>query len=196
MKLTLATLPGDLPAALRPLLEQAEVFDSSCSEEARVFFIDKDGGYFLKRAPAGSLAREATLTRWFHGKGLAARVLDYIPEEAYDWLLTEKIHGDDLCAAKYIEQPERLTDALADCLRMLHGDFCLPNIIINDWRFSGFIDLGSGGAGDRHWDIFWALWTLQHNLHTDQYGERFLEAYGRSLVDDDRLRLCAAIVAM
>ncbi|OZG69104.1 aminoglycoside phosphotransferase APH(3') [Bifidobacterium eulemuris] len=76
---------------------------------------------------------------------------------------------------------------------LLHGDYCLPNIILDDWRFSGFMDLDSGGVGDRHVDVFWALWTLRFNLHTDRYDNRFLDAYGRERVDFDVLPLIAAI---
>lgn len=76
---------------------------------------------------------------------------------------------------------------------LLHGDYCLPNIILDDWRFSGFVDLDSGGVGDRHVDVFWALWTLRFNLHTDRYDNRFLDAYGRARIDPDVLPLIAAI---
>jgi kanamycin kinase len=75
---------------------------------------------------------------------------------------------------------------------LLHGDYCLPNIILNDWSFSGFIDLDSGGVGDRHLDIFWGIWTLFFNLKTDKYRERFIDAYGRENVDEERLRIVAA----
>jgi kanamycin kinase len=75
---------------------------------------------------------------------------------------------------------------------LLHGDYCLPNIILDNWRFSGFIDLGNGGAGDRHIDIFWAMWTFVFNLKTDKYSERFIDAYGRANVDEERLRIVAA----
>ena len=41
------------PNELRLLLSDASIFDSSCSPEAKVIFIDKDGGYFLKCMPKG-----------------------------------------------------------------------------------------------------------------------------------------------
>jgi kanamycin kinase len=76
---------------------------------------------------------------------------------------------------------------------LLHGDYCLPNIILDDWRFSGFIDFDSGGVGDRHVDIFWGIWTLWFNLKTNEYRERFIDAYGRDKVDESRLNVVAAI---
>ena len=75
---------------------------------------------------------------------------------------------------------------------LLHGDYCLPNIMLDDWRFSGFIDLGNGGVGDRHVDIFWGVWTLFYNLKTHKYADRFLDAYGREAVDRDALMAIAA----
>ena len=76
---------------------------------------------------------------------------------------------------------------------LLHGDYCLPNIILDNWNFSGFIDLGCGGAGDRHIDLFWGLWSLQFNLKTDKYRDRFLDAYGREKINPDLLPVIAAI---
>ncbi len=77
-------------------------------------------------------------------------------------------------------------DALR-CDTLIHGDFCLPNIILDAWRPVGYIDLGCGGVGDRHIDIFWGLWTLNFNLGTDGYGGLFLDAYGRDKIDNARL---------
>ncbi|MCL2088039.1 MAG: aminoglycoside 3'-phosphotransferase [Oscillospiraceae bacterium] len=245
----------EYPAELCPLLSGAKIYDSSCSPEARVIFVDKDGGYFLKSAAKGALEREAVMTKYFHGKGFAAEVISYLSDER-DWLLTAKIHGDDCTAAKYLEQPERLVELLGERLAflhsldytacpvpnhterylakmkqnkiadtfdkshfpdsfgyrsaeeawavvekhghllnndtLLHGDYCLPNVILDDWRFSGFIDLDSGGVGDRHVDIFWGIWTLWFNLKTDKYRQRFIDAYGRNRVDEDMLRVVAA----
>ena len=76
---------------------------------------------------------------------------------------------------------------------LLHGDYCLPNVILDDWRFSGFIDLDHAGLSDRHIDVFWGAWTLWFNLHTSAYCNRFLDAYGRDVIDEGKL---AAIAAM
>ena len=72
---------------------------------------------------------------------------------------------------------------------LLHGDYCLPNIVLNDWDFSAFIDLGAGGVGDRHVDLYWGAWTLAFNLKTDRYRERFYDAYGRDRIDEDVIAL-------
>jgi len=79
---------------------------------------------------------------------------------------------------------------------VMHGDYCLPNIMLKDWALSGFIDLGGSGLGDRHYDLAWGLWTLCYNLKTPVYGTRFLDAYGRDKIDGDRLRVCGLLAAM
>ena len=75
---------------------------------------------------------------------------------------------------------------------LLHGDYCLPNVMLDQWQFSGFIDVGNGGVGDRHIDLFWGIWSLTYNLKTNAYKDRFLDAYGRELIDDELLRGVAA----
>ena len=75
---------------------------------------------------------------------------------------------------------------------LIHGDYCLPNIMLDRWRFSGFIDLDQSGVGDRHIDLFWGRWSLSFNLKTDKYCERFLDAYGRDKVDPYKLKIVAA----
>lgn len=243
------------PNEFHRLLVDASVFDSSCSSEAKVYFIDKEKGYFLKSAPQGSLQKEAEMTRYFHSKGLAAEMLSYVSGEK-DWLLTHRVPGEDGTFAMYLEDPKRLCDTTATLLRtlhetdfskcpaqsrtadylstaahnyrngiydstlfpdnwgyasaeeawkvveeegkllktdtLLHGDYCLPNIILDNWRFSGFIDLGCSGVGDRHIDLFWGAWTLFYNLKTDAYRGRFLDAYGRDLVEAETFRIIAA----
>lgn len=77
---------------------------------------------------------------------------------------------------------------------LIHGDMCLPNIFLNeDYLFTGFIDLGDSGLGDRHFDLYWAMWSLSYNLKTDRYNEAFMTAYGRDAFDSARYELCAAI---
>lgn len=79
---------------------------------------------------------------------------------------------------------------------LLHGDYCLPNIMLENWQLTGFIDIAEGGIGDRHYDIAWGLWTIMYNLKEEKYGEIFLDAYGRDAIDPARLRICALLASM
>lgn len=244
------------PPEFRSLLNAARVYNSSCSDEAQVYFLDYKDGFFLKSAPAGSLQKEARMTAYFHSRHLSAEVLTYLPGER-DWLLTRRIPGEDCTHPQYLEDPLRLCDTVAlhlrqlheldsslcpvpdrnesyiqtacqhhnagiwdrdlfpeiwtfgsaeeawqtvqetfPCLKndvLLHGDYCLPNILLRDWNFSGFIDVGQGGIGDRHIDLFWGAWTLNFNLKTNRYFQRFLDAYGKEQVNQELLRGIAAI---
>jgi kanamycin kinase len=75
---------------------------------------------------------------------------------------------------------------------LIHGDYCLPNVILNDWKLSAFIDVDHGGIGDRHIDLFWGAWTLWFNLKTDKYRDLFFDAYGRDKINRDVLSVVAA----
>ncbi len=260
MKRTLIdSLPHGLPVEIEVLCRGAQIYDSSCSPEARVYFIDKDGGYYLKQG--ADLCREAKMTKYFHKKRLGAEVLYYGGGER-DILLTRALPGEDCIHKTYLDNPKRLCDLLATQLRqlheldfsdcpvqdrlgeyfalaeknyitdnyskehfpdsfgyasgdeawkvlsegrgflknevLLHGDYCMPNIMLDNWRFSGFIDLGGAGVGDRHIDLFWGRWSLGFNLRNSPgvnipaLQERFFDAYGRDKIDDEKLKIVAA----
>ena len=243
-----------IPALFHPFLEGAAVYDSSCSQAARVYFLDKGNGYFLKTAPKGALEKEAAVTRFFHEKGLGAEILAYESLEK-DWMLSLAIPGQDCLDSRYLSDPQRLCDTTAQLLRwlhsmptlgcpvhrtadylanarhnflqqrydtslfpdnwgyasaeeawqeverngqylaadtLLHGDYCLPNIMLRNWDFSGFIDLDAGGLGDKHIDLFWGMWSLNFNLKTDRYCQRFLDVYGREDINPHVFRTVAA----
>ena len=256
MKRTLITPNLDaFPAVFHPLLKSGAVWDSSCSREAQVWYLEGSGGCFLKAAPLGTLGDEAQMARYFADKGLGAAVLDHRTDLGRDWLLTSRVPGED--CTHYLDDPCRLCDLFATRLRalhelsyegcpvpdhtarflsrategyrsgrcdldfhavpqrpfesaeqayrfleenkhllradtLLHGDYCLPNVILDDWRFSGFIDLGNGGVGDRHVDLFWGAWTLAFNLKTEAYRERFFDAYGTDKLEPHLLSVVAA----
>lgn len=246
---------SQFPSQLHPFLMDAPVYDSSCSPEARVWFVERGPGFYLKKSGLGTLEKEAALDRFFYEKHLGPRVEAYFSQDA-DWLLTQAIPGEDCTHPQYLDDPKRLCETTATLLRslhetdctgcpvpnrtetylktvyegyargkwepdlfagcwefpgpeeamalvregagslkqdtLLHGDYCLPNIMLRNWDFSGFIDLGCGGIGDRHIDILWGVWTLQFNLHTNKWKDRFLDSYGRDAIDEDMLPLLAA----
>jgi kanamycin kinase len=243
----------DFPEDFHTYLERATVYDSSCSPEARVYFLDADGGLYLKTAAGGSLKKEAIMDDYFFKKGIGAPEVVKYSEGERDWLLTSRVGGEDCTYADYLADPKRLCDLLATKLRelhetdffdcpvkdhtanylataernyrngqfdlsyfdenstpekawrilqdgksllktdtLLHGDYCLPNVMLDNWQFSGFIDLGNGGVGDRHVDLFWGAWTLNFNLKTDAYRDRFFDGYGRDKIDTEMLKVIAA----
>jgi len=246
---------SQIPEEFHPLFTGCPVFDSSCSPAARVFFLERDGGLFLKSAPAGTLKTESEMDAYFHSLGLGPEVLVYRSAER-DWLLTRRVPGEDCLLAEYRSDPGRLAEVTGLMLRdlhsrdasrcpvqnhteryirtahenfrlarydaslfpdnwgyatpeeawevirhnqqllaqdtLLHGDYCLPNIMLDNWKPAGFIDVGRGGVGDKHVDLFWGIWSLNFNLKTDRYTDRFLDAYGREDIQEEMLRVIAA----
>ena len=225
-KTPIALIPK-LPETLQEYTRNVALFDSSCSKAAKVWFSDKDGGFYIKSASAGSLKEEADMTASFHSRQLGAEVIAYLPLEQ-DWLVTRAIPGEDCLHEAYLADPRRLSETLGKLLRqlhetnadgcpyadrnetryasvpaelrqqhpdlltgkvLLHGDYCLPNVMLHNWQFSGFIDVGSGGIGDRHIDLYWGCWSILYNLKDERWCSRFLDAYGREVVDIGKLRI-------
>lgn len=75
---------------------------------------------------------------------------------------------------------------------LIHGDYCLPNIVCAGDGKVTLIDLGLAGVGDRHCDLYWAIWSLAYNLGSDSYTDYFLDCYGRENFEYDMLQVIAA----
>jgi kanamycin kinase len=60
---------------------------------------------------------------------------------------------------------------------LCHGDYCFPNILIEDGRATGYLDLGEMGLADRWWDLAVATWSCDWNVGPG-YQDLFLESYG------------------
>ena len=51
-----------------------------------------------------------------------------------------------------------------------HGDYCLPNVFLQDWELSGFLDLGRSGVGDR-WNDIAICWRSLRDNFGGHYGD-------------------------
>jgi aminoglycoside phosphotransferase len=65
-----------------------------------------------------------------------------------------------------------------------HGDYCLPNIMVDGGRISAVIDWPHAGYSDRRVDLAAATWSIRHNFKDEAYVDTFLDAYGYSHKDD------------
>lgn len=256
-KVSTEDLLKKIPDDFKTIVSSGIIYDSSSSEEAEVYFIDFEEGYYLKRSKKGSLAQEAFMHDFFYTKNLSSSVKAYRTNEC-DWLLTKALEGHQACSALHLSNPKLLAERIGESLRhlhethcadvtlsntterlliaaennyhlhasylnrypelchvqtekdayqilsdgkdllrhdvLVHGDYCLPNVILTDlYTCSGFVDLGFSGFGDRHIDLYWGAWSLKFNLNTNAYSERFFDAYGRDLIDQDVLRIIGAL---
>ncbi len=210
----------DFPDRIQYIFENARVYDSSSHPSNTVLY--SDSGYYIKTAERGSLAEEAERARLFEMHGIGADVVSYISEDK-DFLVTREARGEDcthylddperLCgvlaeAMRFLHSRPVDCVPVSPCMELylkspqsslfrqdvfIHGDFCLPNVILDNWKLSAFIDFGLSGAGDRHIDIYWALWSLAYNLKTDKYTDCFLELYGKENYDRDILKIVSEI---
>ena len=89
---------------------------------------------------------------------------DFHPEHAH------------FAAEEAVDHLER-TRPDAETLVVCHGDYCLPNILIEEGKATGFVDLGELGVADRWWDLAVATWSVTWNLGPG-YEDLFLSEYG------------------
>lgn len=71
-------------------------------------------------------------------------------------------------------------------LVLTHGDYCLPNILLNGDRVSGFVDLGRAGVGDRYRDLALARRSLIRNCGA-AWVPLFFTEYGLPQPDEAKL---------
>lgn len=199
--------------------------------EAKVLKVQKD---------SEEAANEVQAMRWLAGRLFVPKVIEHEYKDGKSYLLMTRAAGRMACDKSYMQDPEKLTELLAQALRELwkvdisacpldwrldrklkaaryyvendlvntenvepetfgpdgfenpaallewlnthrpaeelvlsHGDFCLPNIYIEDGGKFEFIDLGRTGVADKWQDIALCYRSLKQNYAGKFSGEQY-----------------------
>jgi kanamycin kinase len=165
------------------------------------------GSVYVKRA--ANLADERDRTAWLAGRWPVPEVVGYFKAYGDDWLLTREVSGVPLYDASIAWDAPRVARRFAEILLeihatdatgcpfgeakpgrvLIHGDYCLPNVLVEQGRLTALVDLGRSGIGDPRDDFAAALWSLHYN-YGPGYARDFLDAYGvPSMTDRDIERM-------
>lgn len=144
------------------------------------------------------LEEEFKRDEWIHKYIPSPKPIMFIVKNQKAFYLREYIDGENLCSKRYVENPKLLINLLVEAINIIHsvkvedkkfiddneyntlthGDFCLPNILVENDKFKAFIDLGDAGIGDPWRDYAWCIWSLEYNLNTNKYTPLLLEKLG------------------
>jgi aminoglycoside phosphotransferase len=163
-----------------------------------------DGDVFVKRA--AQLSAERDRLGWLAGRWPVPELVGFFQDAGDDWLVTRAVGGVPMYDASVGWEPERVAATLGEILRelhatdttgcpfgvrkrghvLIHGDYCLPNVLVQDGRFSAVVDVGLAGLGNPDVDLAAGLWTLHYNFGAG-FGRPFLEAYGWPPMSDEAI---------
>jgi kanamycin kinase len=162
------------------------------------------GAVYVKRA--AELEGERDRLAWLRGRLPVAEVIGFFHAAGDDWLLTRELPGVPLYDPSVASSPSRVAGTLGEILRgihatdatgcpfgvprrghvLVHGDYCLPNVLVEDGALSGLVDVGGAGLGDPRQDLAAGVWTLQYNFGPG-HAREFLDAYGAAPMTDQEI---------
>jgi aminoglycoside phosphotransferase len=166
------------------------------------------GAVYVKQA--ADLKGERDRLAWLAGRLPVPETVGFVHARGDDWMLTRELPGVPLYHPSLGWEPERVARRFAEILLeihstdasgctfgdsapgnvLIHGDYCLPNVLVEQGRLVGLVDVGRAGLGDPRDDLAAALWTLHYNFGHG-YAPVFLDAYGAPTMTDkeiERLR--------
>ncbi len=164
----------------------------------------ESGTVYVKRA--ADLAGERDRLAWLRGLLPVPELVGFIHAAGDDWLMTRELVGVPLYDPSVGWSPERVARVFGEILRtihgtdatgcpfgtpqrghvLIHGDYCLPNVLVSEGSLSGLIDVGGSGLGDPGQDLAAGVWTLQYNFGKG-FARYFLDAYGAPSMTDEQI---------
>jgi aminoglycoside phosphotransferase len=162
------------------------------------------GAVFVKRA--AELAGERDRLVWLAGRWPVPRLIGFFQAMGDDWLVTHEVAGQPMSDRSLKWEPAEAARVLGEILRglhatdatdcpfgvkkrghvLIHGDYCLPNVLVRDGELSALVDVGRSGLGNPEDDLAAGVWTLQYN-YGKGFARAFLEAYGWPPMTDEAI---------
>ncbi len=188
-----------IPKKIREIVKNTKykISDVGKSGDTVLLFQNK---YVLKiSSNKERLEKEYNKSLWISNYIDSVKPLYFVSGYKFTYYLRNYIEGKTLIDQEFTSNPDKLTSLIAETISLLrklddkscpftssdnkgdkfiHGDLCLPNIIINNNHVVGLIDLENSGLGDEWYDYSWALWSLIRNLKTDKYNNLLLKKLG------------------
>ena len=159
---------------------------------------------YVKRA--AHLEGERDRLAWLGGRWPVPQLIGLFHGFGDDWLLTHAVRGQPLNDRSIPWTPEAMAARLGEILRglhstdgtgcpfgeagpghvLVHGDYCLPNVLVEDGELSALVDVGGAGLGDPQVDLAAGVWTLQYN-YGPGHARAFLDSYGWKPMTDSEI---------
>jgi aminoglycoside phosphotransferase len=70
---------------------------------------------------------------------------------------------------------------------LVHGDYCLPNVLIDSNNNYGLVDWAYSGIGDKYFDIAPMLKSIKRNFG-EEYVDYFVNKYGLKKLDKEKVK--------
>lgn len=106
----------------------------------------------------------------------------------------------------YTSMKKYLTEHKDEYLKddvIIHGDFNPRNVFVKDGKLVAVVDFADTCFGDRHYDIYFSMWTvalysgiLENPEQVTECERIFLDSYGRDKIDQHRMELCKKLACM
>ena len=152
-------------------VERLDKYVSSLLEDVSRSTVQKmiDEEYILKISnDIERLRREHLANDYLTGKVPVSQTIIFVIENEKAYYIKTRVKGNHLIQERYLSDPKELAKLLAQAMNMLHsldiqdcpikspdsegncfihGDFCLPNILVDEEEISGFIDTEASGIG-------------------------------------------------
>ena len=184
-----------VPEEILTIIKDKKVRAINKAHRSGDYVYDINNEYILKISlDKDKLLREKVVNDELENKLPLSKSILFIEKEKLYYYLKTKVIGTPL--VNFINKPKLVIKLLKEAFillqsvdtsniklinkdsvgnKLVHGDFCLPNILIHNNKVSGFIDVEAMGIGDPWIDYSWCIWSLEYNLKSKEYTEDLLK---------------------